>query len=98
LCDPACGTAGFLVVAHEWLIAQTRAQGRDGKLDPELCERVRRGTYFGQELVPRPRRLALMNLFLRGLEPQIELGDSIYGVPDERRFDVVLTNPPFGSK
>jgi type I restriction enzyme M protein len=95
LCDPACGTAGFLIVAHEWLLAQSRGEENG---DPALGERVRRGTYFGQELVPRPRRLALMNLFLRGLEPEIKLGDSIYEPPDERRFDVVLTNPPFGSK
>jgi type I restriction enzyme M protein len=94
ICDPACGTAGFLVVAHEWFLAESRSSGPD----PGLAERVRRGTYFGQELVPRPRRLALMNLFLHGLEPEIKLGDSIYEVPEERRFDVVLTNPPFGSK
>jgi type I restriction enzyme M protein len=35
---------------------------------------------------------------LHGLEPQIAGGDSIYEVPDGRRFDVVLTNPPFGTK
>ena len=39
-----------------------------------------------------------MNLVLHGLEPHIKLGDSIYEVPDGRRFDVVLTNPPFGTK
>jgi type I restriction enzyme M protein len=94
ICDPACGTAGFLVVAYEWLLAEAREDGAD----PELARRVRCGTYFGQELVPRPRRLALMNLFLHGLEPEIKLGDSIYESPDERRFDVVLTNPPFGNK
>jgi type I restriction enzyme M protein len=48
--------------------------------------------------VARPRRLALMNLYLHGIEPDIKLGDSIYGPTDSRRFDVVLTNPPFGSK
>jgi len=48
--------------------------------------------------VARPRRLALMNLYLHGLEPKIKLGDSIYEAPDGRRFDVVLTNPPFGTK
>jgi type I restriction enzyme M protein len=63
-----------------------------------LAQRVRQGTYFGQELVPRPRRLALMNLYLHGLEPEIKLGDSIYEAHDGRCFDVVLTNPPFGSK
>ena len=39
-----------------------------------------------------------MNLYLHGLEPQIKGGDSIYEAPDGRRFDVVLTNPPFGTK
>ena len=46
---------------------------------------MRRGTYFGQELVPRPRRLALMNLYLHGLEPEITLGDSIYEPPGDAR-------------
>ena len=95
ICDPACGTAGFLVVAHEWLLAEAAAEEGGGR---DLLQRVRRGAYFGQELVQRPRRLALMNLFLHGLEPEIKLGDSIYERPDERRFDVVLTNPPFGNK
>jgi len=92
--DPACGSGGFLVAAYEWLIAETKG----GALDRDLAKRVRRGTYYGQELVPRPRRLALMNLYLHGLEPEIKLGDSIYEVPDGRRFDVILTNPPFGTK
>ena len=74
-----------------------RSRASDGA-EPALAQRVRRGTYFGQELVPRPRRLALMNLFLHGLEPEIKLGDSIYEQPADRRFDVVLTNPPFGNK
>jgi len=91
--DPACGTGGFLMCAYEWFVSET-----GGAMDRELAKRIRKGTYFGQELVPRPRRLALMNLYLHGLEPQIAGGDSIYEVPDSRRFDVVLTNPPFGTK
>lgn len=94
ICDPACGTGGFLVVAHEWFLAETQRASKSRA----LVERVRRGTYFGQELVQRPRRLALMNLFLHGLEPEIRKGDSIETEPDGRQFDVVLTNPPFGSK
>jgi type I restriction enzyme M protein len=97
LCDPACGTGGFLVVAYEWFLAAARG----GSLAPGLLARVRRGTYFGQELVSRPRRLSFMNLFLHGLAPEIRLGDSIYAPPSSatsRRFDVVLTNPPFGNK
>ncbi len=93
ICDPACGTGGFLVVAYEWLMALTK-----GALDRDIAKRIRKATYFGQELVPRPRRLALMNLYLHGLEPGIKLGDTIYEVPDGRRFDCILTNPPFGTK
>lgn len=94
VCDPACGSGGFLVASYEWFIGQTKG----GAMDRELAKRIRHGTYFGQDLVARPRRLALMNLYLRELEPDIRMGDSIYEVPDSHRFDVVLTNPPFGTK
>ena len=95
ICDPACGTGGFLMVAYEWLMGQTEG----GALDRAEAKRIRNKTYYGEELVPRPRRLALMNLYLHGLEPRIKLGDSIYEVPEGlNAFDVVLTNPPFGTK
>ena len=91
--DPACGTGGFLVAAYEWLKEQT-----GGAFDRETALRIRRQTYYGQDLVPRPRRLALMNLYLHQVETHITLGDSIYEVLPSERFDVVLTNPPFGTK
>ena len=93
ICDPACGTAGFLMVAYEWLMNVTR-----GALDRKDVQRIKKDTYYGQELVPRPRRLALMNLFLHGLEPCIYLGDSIYEPDRGERYDCILTNPPFGTK
>lgn len=91
--DPACGTGGFLVAAYEWLLHETR-----GALDRDIAKRVRTKTYYGQELVARPRRLALMNLYLHQVEPHISLGDSIYEVPTSERFDVILMNPPFGTR
>jgi type I restriction enzyme M protein len=91
--DPACGTGGFLVAAHEWLMSET-----GGALDRDLAKRVRTKTYYGQELVARPRRLALMNLYLNQVEPHISLGDSLYEPPGSDRFDVVLMNPPFGTR
>ncbi len=94
MCDPACGTGGFLVSSYEWLIDQTKG----GALPRDLAKRLKSDTYFGQELVTRPRRLTLMNLYLHGLEPHIALGDSIYEIPGGQRFDVVMTNPPFGTK
>lgn len=94
ICDPACGTGGFLVAAYEWLITQSMG----GALEREIARRVRTKTYFGQDLVARPRRMALMNLYLHGLEPKIVLGDTIYETPSSDRFDCILTHPPFGTK
>lgn len=93
IADPACGTGGFLVAAYEWLLQES-----GGAIDRATARRIRTGTYYGQDLVARPRRLALMNLYLHQVEPHISLGDSIYDVPGPRRFDVVLTNPPFGTR
>lgn len=93
ICDPAVGTGGFLVAAYEWVDEDAK-----GAFDREVAKRVRTRTYFGEELVARPRRLALMNLYLHGIEPHIRLGDSIYEPPSAERFDLVLTNPPFGTR
>ena len=91
--DPACGTGGFLVCAYEWLVDETK-----GVFDRADVKRIRTSTYYGQELVPRPRRLALMNLYLHGVEPHIYLGDTIYEPDRGERYDIVLTNPPFGTR
>ena len=93
LCDPACGTGGFLMCAYEWLMEKSK-----GALPLKEIKRIRTKTFFGQELVPRPRRLALMNLFLHGLETHIYLGDTIYEPDRGTLYSCVLTNPPFGTK
>ncbi len=91
--DPACGTGGFLVGSYEWLVNASK-----GVFDRSEARRIRTTTYYGQELVARPRRLALMNLYLHGVEPHIYLGDTLYEPDRGERYDVVLTNPPFGTK
>ncbi|MFN6129215.1 MAG: class I SAM-dependent DNA methyltransferase, partial [Planctomycetota bacterium] len=91
--DPACGTGGFLVSAYEWFVDQTK-----GAMDRDVAKRIKKSTYYAQELVARPRRMALMNLYLHGVEPHITLGDTIYDPPSSERFDCILTNPPFGTK
>ncbi len=93
ICDPACCTGGFLVCAYEWLVETSK-----GILDRKDAKRIKSATYYGQDLVPRPRRLALMNLFLHGVEPRISIGDTIYEPDRGERFDCILTNPPFGTK
>jgi len=93
ICDPACGSAGFLMVAYEWLMYVTK-----GALDRNEVQRIKKKTYYGQDLVPRPRRLALMNMYLHGVEPHIYLGDSLYEPDRGERYECILTNPPFGTK
>jgi type I restriction enzyme M protein len=94
IADPSCGTGGFLVSAYEWLMQETSG----GNIDRNVAKRIKSKAYHGQELVARPRRLALMNLYLHGIEPDIRLGDTIYEAWNGERFDVILTNPPFGTK
>jgi type I restriction enzyme M protein len=91
--DPAAGTGGFLVCAYEWLMEQTK-----GSLERDDAKRITNKVYTGTELVARPRRLALMNLYLHGIHANIYLGDSIYEPLKSTRYDCVLTNPPFGTK
>jgi type I restriction enzyme M protein len=91
--DPAAGTGGFLVCAYEWLVEHTK-----GSFKREDAKRIMTKTYSGTELVPRPRRLALMNLYLHGIQANISLGDSIYEPLGQTRYSCILTNPPFGTK
>lgn len=94
ICDPACGTGGFLVLAYDWLMHETKG----GALDRDDAKRIKTKTYYGYELVPRPARLAMMNLFLHGVTTEIKIGDTIYEPFDGAKYDCILTNPPFGTK
>lgn len=94
ICDPACGTGGFLVLAYDWLMHESKG----GALDRDDVKRIKSKTYFGYELVPRPARLAMMNLFLHGVTTEIRIGDTIYEPYDGKQYDCILTNPPFGTK
>ena len=93
ICDPASGTGGFLVCAFEWLMEKSK-----GQIERKDLKRIMADTYYGTELVARPRRLALMNLYLHGIHANIYLGDSIYEPLRREQYDCILTNPPFGTK
>ena len=95
ICDPACGTGGFLLAAHDYLMKRhelTRAQKKTLKNE----------TLFGVELVDSVARLCCMNLLLHGISDD---GDSVpVDIRDAltsqggKSYDMVLTNPPVGKK
>ncbi len=92
--DPACGTGGFLIGAYEWMLDQTNM---GANLKRKENERLRKKTFSGQEIVLETRRLAFMNLYLHEIETEIEYGDSLSEGPHTgKRYDCILTNPPFG--
>ena len=95
ICDPACGTGGFLLAAHDF-IAHTPG------LDKAQKKRLKNGTLFGIELVDSVTRLCAMNLLLHGIGGESESDlpvvtkDALAGKHGE--YDIVLANPPFGKK
>ena len=119
VCDPACGTGGFLLAAYSYMKAQSN--------DSEVLRALREDKLYGKDITPLVVSLCAMNLFLHGLgvgfgtgaessakgssgtnseseradkKPQRALvseGDSLLELGNVR-FDMVLTNPPFGKK
>ncbi len=94
--DPACGTFGFMIAAHEYVAGQT---GDFFDLDAETANFERTEAFTGMELVHDTHRLALMNAMLHNMEGEITLGDTLSNLGKGMKgYDVVLTNPPFGTK
>lgn len=94
--DPACGTGGFLLVAHDY------AAHHSGDMTRPQLRKLRDGFAHGIELVDGTARLAAMNMLLHGIgdaegESVIEVKDSLVADPGQR-WSVVLANPPFGRK
>jgi type I restriction enzyme M protein len=95
ICDPACGTGGFLLAAHDFV-------ARSGLLDPDQRRHLRYEALRGWEIVDATARLCVMNLLLHGIgaedvDSPIVVDDALKADPGER-FELVLTNPPFGKK
>ncbi|AAN57236.1 N-6 DNA methylase [Shewanella oneidensis MR-1] len=96
--DPAAGTAGFLIAAHEFI---KNADNYDDLTLKEI-EHLRNKAFIGVELVPSTRRLALMNCLLHGMEGDdegvVHLGNSLGQVGMSLpKADIILANPPFGT-
>ncbi len=93
ICDPACGTGGFFLTAHDYI-------SQSYQLDREQQRFLRFSTFNGNDIVDSVVRLCVMNLYLHGIggdESPVEVGDSLISDPGDR-FNMVLTNPPFGKK
>ncbi len=93
--DPACGTGGFLLAAHDYVVKHNTHLTKDQR------RTLKEETFKGWELVQATARLCAMNMLLHGIGSQdfepIVVGDSLAADPGDR-FDVILTNPPFGKK
>ncbi|AKV04341.1 Type I restriction-modification system, DNA-methyltransferase subunit M [Labilithrix luteola] len=94
--DPAVGTGGFLINADRYIKTQT-----DDLHDLPAAKQKfqKQEAFYGVELVPDTHRLALMNAMLHDIEGDILLGDTLGPTgAGLQKADVILTNPPFGTK
>jgi type I restriction enzyme M protein len=95
ICDPACGTGGFLLAAHDYI-------AKHHELDRAQKKKLKAGTFFGIELVDSVTRLCAMNLLLHGIGGEsdsdlpVVTKDALAGKHGE--YEIVLANPPFGKK
>ena len=95
ICDPACGTGGFFLAAHDYISEKYYTT-----FTIEQRQFLKYKTFAGTDIVDNVVRLCVMNLYLHsigGTESPISTDDSLTKDPG-KRYDMVLTNPPFGSK
>ncbi len=98
ICDPACGTAGFIIAAYKYILQQNTVKSRGDKLTPDDRKKMSKN-FAGYDIDPNMVRLALANMYLHGFaSPNIHEYDSL--TSEDRwneSFDVILANPPFMS-
>jgi len=91
--DPACGTGGFLLIAHEYISSHY-------DLDADQKRELRFEALSGDEIVDATARVCAMNLYLHGIggdESPVKVTDALASPPLDS-YDLVMTNPPFGKK
>lgn len=92
VCDPACGTGGFLLQAYDHMKMQSQ--------DRDKLRQLRNDSFHGTDIVDEVVRLCAMNLYLHGIGnggSPVKQGDAL-SVDHGDRYDTILTNPPFGKK
>lgn len=111
ICDPACGTGGFLLGAYQHIITAhtskeqrqtdenglTRGRLGDMLTDERQWKHLKEKTFYGYDTDDSMVRIGLMNLMMHGISsPNIEQKDTLSKKYDEdNQFDVVMANPPF---
>ena len=94
ICDPACGTAGFLVASEEYLMANHK---KEIFFDRVKKDHFLNHMFFGYDMDRTMLRIGAMNMMTHGVDsPFIEYRDSLSDQnPDKEKFDLILANPPF---
>ena len=98
ICDPACGTAGFLIAASEYLVER---HGDRIYKNAQARRQFNEGTFHGYDFDNTMLRIGSMNMLLHGVEnPDIRYRDSLAQIDsaagdDSERYSLVLANPPF---
>ncbi|MGD2088301.1 MAG: class I SAM-dependent DNA methyltransferase [Candidatus Aminicenantes bacterium] len=111
ICDPACGTGGFLLGAYHYILTQytsnehlktdsdgfTRGTLGNKLSNQKLWKHLRERTFYGYDFDTTMVRIGLMNLILHGISnPQIDYKDTLSKKYNEdNRYDVMFANPPF---
>ena len=96
VCDPACGTAGFLLSAYKHILNQNTDKRIGDKLTPDDRRKIAEN-FVGYDISPDMVRLSLVNMYLHGFTtPKIYEYDTLSSEDRwEETFDVILANPPF---
>ena len=94
ICDPACGTAGFLVASEEYLMANHK---QEIFFDRVKKDHFLNHMFYGYDMDRTMLRIGAMNMMTHGVDaPYIEYRDSLSDQnPDKEKFDLILANPPF---
>lgn len=95
ICDPACGTAGFLIAASEYLVEH---HSDTIYKDAAARRRFNEGTFHGYDFDNTMLRIGSMNMLLHGVEnPDIRYKDSLAEADedDAEKYSLILANPPF---
>jgi len=111
VCDPACGTGGFLLGSYQHILTQYTSVERrftdengfvkgtygDKLTNDKLWKQLKENTFFGYDFDNTMVRIGLMNLMLHGItQPNIDLKDTLSKrFNDDNTYDVILANPPF---